>query len=690
MVKKHLQVKSAVIAFLMLLLLQMHVQAQTITVNSLQELLPYLNDDNVDVKLAPGTYSVSDYDISQQAFSNPLFLFEGSNSTYDFTDVTINIDTYVFQQFGNVEVKEIQILGNNNVLKNLTLADIGDYKPSNRAQNITIDGKDNRIEGFHISSRGSYPYGYGDAFGKGGGAVISHNKHSVILVRGLRNHVKNCTVISRTYGHCIFMQAASYPTIEGCYIEGEVRTTDDMLAETSGPAYDVGFMTAWGYRLPAGYMMSLQEAGIRAYNAGTTYIDGVEIVRGTDNPTVLNCTTKNTRTGVTLAHATGTKYVEGCTVIGCEQGYSIGSGTVINCGADAIYGPVYKNAYESDNGYNADITILPPSDSYYNGHDAIAYVGGRNHNLTFKSDIPESDIPSNLKIMIAGDLQGLRVLNGNNESQNNHNADDIVINNLSNFPIILHSDSSNTSGQSCGTITDNGSNNTVSDCSIPQAFEPSTEVNYYINNPRWTARLGADGGDEILMLGQTASSQIAQWKFTPVPGETGYYFIDCVGTETKPRLTANETTVSVMDDNTVTTDSAKWRFDLYSDNLFHITNKNDRRLRGFDTLADIVTTGSSGTYTRFSFSEISLSTNRNTLKETVSVFPIPTSDILNIKSKEISPVLVELLNVTGKVIVSKTIKGLVNQLDVSHLLPGFYFLSIQYEGVSHIKKIIKN
>ncbi len=52
-------------------------------------------------------------------------------------------------------------------------------------------------------------------------------------------------------------------------------------------------------------MLNLQEAGIRAYNAGTTYIDGEEIQRGTDNPTVLNCTIKNARTGVTLAHASG-------------------------------------------------------------------------------------------------------------------------------------------------------------------------------------------------------------------------------------------------------------------------------------------------------------------------------------------------------------------------------------------------
>ncbi|WP_139955776.1 galactose-binding domain-containing protein [Flavicella sediminum] len=454
---------SRISVLVLVLLFSTKTQAQTTVVSSLEDLLPYLDDDNADVKLTPGTYNISAIDITQGRFSNPLFLFEGSNSTYDFTDVTINISTTVFQKFGSVEVKEIQILGNNNVLKNLKLVDTGNTRPSKTAQNITMDGRDNRIEGFHLATRGSYPYGYGDAFGKGGGSVIKHYKHSAVLIRGLRNHLKNTTVISRSYGHIVFMQAASYPLIEGCYLEGEMRTTDDMLTEvgTGTPADNVDFMTVWGYKLPAGYMMSMQEGGIRAYNAGTTYIDGVEIQRGTDNPKVLNCTIKNARTGVTLAHATGTKYVEGCTTIGCENGYSIGSGTVVNCGADATYGPVYKNAYSSDNGYTADITILPPSAAYYNGHDAIAYVGGKNHNLTFRSE--ETNIPSNLKIMVSGDMQNLRLLNGSNASQNNLTSSNITLKNLTKFPIVLHGDSSNISVSTCDTdeVTDNGSTNTV-------------------------------------------------------------------------------------------------------------------------------------------------------------------------------------------------------------------------------------
>ena len=119
---------------------------------------------------------------------------------------------------------------------------------------MVMDGSDNLLEGFHMTIRGSYPYGYGDAFGKGGGPVIGHRKHSALLVRGESNHVKNCTLIHRSYGHAIFMQAASNPIIEGCYIEGEMRSTDDMLAEEGNriSSGQCGFHDSLGLSIASG------------------------------------------------------------------------------------------------------------------------------------------------------------------------------------------------------------------------------------------------------------------------------------------------------------------------------------------------------------------------------------------------------------------------------------------------------
>lgn len=461
-------------ALALLILVGHELTAQT-TVNSLAALKPYLDDDNVNIKLSPGIYTIDAGDISSGAwgysvpnfsgYARTVMLFSGDNSTYDFTGVTLRIDTDVLQAFGSVQVWQLQITGSHNVLKNLTMIDYGseDDRPSRGACNIVMDGEDNRVEGFNMTITGSYPYGYGDAFGKGGSYTIQHFKHSALLVRGESNHVLNCNLTHRSYGHAIFMQAASNPTIEGCYVEGEVRTTDDMLAETSGPAYDIDFMTDWGYRLPAGYMMSLGEEGIRAYNAGETVVNGNYIERGTSNPTVLNCTVKRMRGGVTLPHASGTVYVEGCTVRECQGGYQLAGGSVINSSADCVYGPVYKSAYDNDDPTTLDISVLPAEVPYYNGSKCVAYLGNDHGDVTLTGS--EGSVDQNLKIMLGGYFDGVGLKNGNASSQNNHTGYYLDLNNLTNYPVVIPSGANNNTVVSCGVVTNGGSGNSISSSS---------------------------------------------------------------------------------------------------------------------------------------------------------------------------------------------------------------------------------
>ncbi|MDF7823645.1 discoidin domain-containing protein [Pontiellaceae bacterium B12227] len=440
-----------------------------VSVNTPEELLPYLNQDNVHAALAPGTYTIDASDV-QNTFGTPRFEFRGSNSTYDFTDVTINFAADIYTS--DLSMNHIQIFGNDNVLKNLTMVDLCDVDGAlslDGGVNLIMDGARNRVEGFHMTIKGSYPYGYGDCFGKGATWTIKHSKHSGFLIRGESNHAKNCTLIQRSYGHCMFMQAAYNPIIEGCYIEGEVRSTDDMLAETSGPAFDIGFETVWGFTLPSGYMKSLTEAGIRAYNAGNTYIDGVWYSRGTRNPTIIDNTIVNARVGVTLTHASGFKYVSGCTAIGTERGYAIGSGVIENCKADVQYGAAFGVDYESDSGVTADITIIPHEGDHYNGSRHVAYILGKNHNLTFRG--LENVVDQSLEINVGGDK---RIISESDELEN-FKANDIVINNLSGYPLILDDASTNTTGQSIGTISDAGFNNsfTVRDWSV------TTNITFY-------------------------------------------------------------------------------------------------------------------------------------------------------------------------------------------------------------------
>ena len=228
---------------------------------------------------------------------------------------------------------------------------------------------------------------------------------------------------------------------------------------TGSPADLVDFMTTWGYELPAGYMMSTGEAGIRAYNAGQTIINGEIIERGTDNPTVLDCTVKYMRTCVTLTHATGKKYVKGCTSIGCEQAFAIGTGSIIDCYADAAYGPVYRSTYDSDKGVHVEITILP-SDTYYNGAKCVAYLGGKNQNITLRAKDPNTT-NKDLRILVGGYFDGLRVRGKSNPTQNNHSATNSEINNYTDFPMILPPNSSGITGRTYGELIDDGTKNKI-------------------------------------------------------------------------------------------------------------------------------------------------------------------------------------------------------------------------------------
>jgi hypothetical protein len=442
--------------------------SQPVEVRSLEDLLPYLAQDDVHVVMKPGTYWIRAEDAKAGKFGRDTFQdwcktllpFSGSNSTYDFTDVILKVETGVFQSLGSFDIFEIQTTGNNIVIKNLTIEDIGSVydAPTRGALGIVMDGANNRIEGVHLSTKGSFPYGYGESFGKGGPSVVSGmKKHCGVLVRGQSNHFKDCTIIHRGYGHALFMQAANQPLIEGCYIEGEMVKTDDILAEDgTGTLGDkANFMTYFGYPIPAGYAMCTGEEGIRAYNGGQTWIDGEIINREAQNPTILNCTIKNMRGGVTLTHATGKKYVEGTTAIGCSRGFCIGSGDIVDCYADTQYGPALGVDYEGDSGMNAEITLLPNADERVNGAQYAAFIIGRNHHITLKNKIPNPD--QSLIIKIGGDAQHI----GSLGKVDNFAARGITLNNQTAHPILVGDRVEDCVIVTGGLVTDLGRNNSV-------------------------------------------------------------------------------------------------------------------------------------------------------------------------------------------------------------------------------------
>ncbi len=454
-------------------------ESREVSVSSLEELLPYLRRDSMIVTMTPGTYHITVDDIKAGRFSRTtearagqttygMLLVEGSGNTYNFEGVTIEVETKAqnFYEGHKYEVAELHFTGNDNTVNGLTLIDVGSLHDNPRYGlcNVVMDGRNNRAVGVEVRSRGSMPYGYGEVFGKGRYKTISHKKHSAWLVRGDNNSMKDCRIIHRSFGHHLFIQGAVGVTIEGCYIEGAVVTTEQILAEKgSGSKADkIGFKTVFGYTLPEGYTLATGEDGIRTYATGTTIIDGERLVRPTGGDIVIkDCVVKHARSGISLTEGSGTRYVENCTLIGCQDGYSIRSGgKIVNCRADAAFGPALRFVSNRDKNCDIDITITPYEGDMLSGNGSrhLAHIFGSGHNITLRKG-KGLKVERDLKIAIGGDSYTI----GNLAKDQNYIGSDITLRNETGYPIYVDDNATNAKITTNGEVEDDGEGSVVTE-----------------------------------------------------------------------------------------------------------------------------------------------------------------------------------------------------------------------------------
>ncbi|WP_406683274.1 hypothetical protein N1F78_11335 [Seonamhaeicola sp. MEBiC1930] len=363
------------------LFLSQIVYAKEIKINSLKSLAKYAAESGNQIVMEPGIYRLIDYfnldSINAHRIRKEFqyITFTGSNNTFNLNGVEIELDTEIRTQLNPpIHSDEFLVTGSNNTFLGLTIRCIGEGT-SKGGTVLQVAGESNILKQITLHVAGSYPYGYGDLFGKGKQkeTTVKHRKHSGLLVTGNDTKLYGCKVYNRSFGHCFFIQ--QHPKnvyFEGCYAEGEVRSTDDILAETSGPAYDVEFKT-WTqnrdgeYVVTPGYMKSLCEDGFRTYGK-------------CENISFKNCTAKNTRGGFELRF--NKAHVENCTTIGTERAYWIGDNTkLINCKGDANYGPLLF--VEGD---NTEVELfVSPDESDRLVHSLITVLG-KNNTVVLKTE----------------------------------------------------------------------------------------------------------------------------------------------------------------------------------------------------------------------------------------------------------------------------------------------------------------
>jgi len=353
-------------------------QAAAVTVSSLDELAQAAAGSGQSVTMKPGLYRLVDL-LSSDAIAQRrkrgefhLFTFPGSDNVFRLAGVTIEVDTTLRNALHPpIHTDEFLVSGNNNTLDGLTIRQVGDGRSMGGAA-LGITGKGNTLRRCTLHVRGSFPYGYGDLFGKGGPDVIGPLKKSGVHITGHRTTLCGCRLSMRSFGHGYYVQEdAADVRFEDCSVEGVMRPTAEMLAETSGPAFDVGFRTVvknrqGENRIVAGYMKALSEDGFRTYGQHP-------------NLSFTNCTAQNMRAGFELRTKAGVQ-LEHCTAVGCERAFWVSSHAVVrHCRGDAQYGPLLF--LEGDDA-RVELELLP-AESALQVH-ALAIIQGRGHQVAIK------------------------------------------------------------------------------------------------------------------------------------------------------------------------------------------------------------------------------------------------------------------------------------------------------------------
>lgn len=361
-------------------------QAPAVEISTLEELARCAAQSGQNVRMAPGIYKMTDYLTDEIAAGirkeytggrSPIWMlrFSGKDNRFDLRGVTLEIDTALYRKLPGGYMRCVFVTGNNNSFDGLTIRNSGEDTGSN-GNILSIWGENNTVENVTLHVFGSFPHGYGDLLGKGGPNIVHPLlKQSGMMIGGAGNTVRRCKVFSRAFGHCFYIQNAKRTRIEDCYAEGEMRSTNDMLRDTSGPAFDLGFRSVYEnrdgrYLITPGYTKSLSEDGFRTYG-------------GVSQTTIVNCTAVNTRAGFEIGGSNDDSdktIVENCIATGCERGYLLGSNVVVrNSRGDVTHGPLlYLRASQ-----NSDVELELTGKGSDSAIHAFATIAGSGHRVRF-------------------------------------------------------------------------------------------------------------------------------------------------------------------------------------------------------------------------------------------------------------------------------------------------------------------
>ncbi|PNW28440.1 carbohydrate-binding protein [Formosa algae] len=640
-------------------------------VNSLLDLRTAVVLSNQNIVLSPGDYNFEDLPSKYRNIS-----FTGSNNTIDLTGVYINVPV------GSVSSTYIILSGSNNTIIGGEIEDtyrsgiteITDFSAYNQDREnlahglggdavMSIIGENNLVDGLELTTRGSFPYGYGSMYGIGAENIFGLDKRCGILINGKGNTLDNVVLHHRAFGHGIFMQGnADETVIKNTHVEGRVRLGAELYTETE--PYDLPFLTDYlqpyvnNDPIDKTEMHSLCEDGIRMYN-----IPG--------SVTIEDCVVERMRGGIRL-YLGGKATVNNVTSTDCgSSNYNLPSnvGTITNSSGNFAYAPLSDFA-GNKTGYDAEWTIIPSP--HATGPHNILDVNGGGHNLVLHRTEGPIDTDLSREIVVTG--SGSTIIN---ETE---------------YTIKLESTTSGNTILSCGKglVLDEGNENIITyfescedivieeeECVVFEAFSRIEAEDFceffgvqveengqdsgnigYIDSGDWIMFSDVDFGSGALSVSASISGKRAGEVELRLGSETG----DLIG------VIPVESTDGWQN----------WK--TFSANLNGAIGVHD--------LYMVFTSNESGSLFNMDYFQFHTTLGINDiLKSEIKLYPNPVNNELHIKKA--MGTKVDVYDNLGKLIISQEISNNEAFIDTSSLNSGIYFVRFEKDNVVDFKKIIK-
>ena len=233
---------------------------------------------------------------------------------------------------------------------------------------------------------------------------------------------------------------------------------------------------------------------------------------------------------------------------------------------------------------------------------------------------------------------------------------------------------------------------------------PDPSETYYIENNEWNRRIGANGGQDPFSGPLSSTGASYEWKISASP-TNGYYYIDCIGGGSRPRLRTDNTLNTDMENISATGDWTQWSLTDLGTGWYLLTtlggDTDFKRLQMTD--ANTITmrpTSWTGSLAQFKFVKVSQSLNSTSTLATgfnetrtnpISVYSVLGSDRLHVNLGENHAAKLRLYDMTGRLLRTEQLKQTDNSIDIGTLGPSGLLIArvTASSGVSVFKIIVK-